>query len=1005
MKIFLRIFIHARNSINHHMLAWVVVAAVMTDMGLGGGACGTTIYADSLVGSGGALNGTPADTATAYAGGTAGATWTTAGITETTGGASFVSSKAAFLPITIQTGYIYTLTATLSTTTSGDTWTALGFSDTTNAGQWHTQGNKYAWAGVRGNGSSSPDFFFGGAGTANPTTCGSIAKGTAMVTITLDTTCANWKTSATIGGVSSTACTYSANPTGIKYVGFGADGAATSSVKNLSLTAVTTGSVADIQNFGLPGNAAVISGTNIVWSLPSGTDVTNLAPTYTHNGASATPASGSSHDFTGPVHYIVTAADSSTKDYTVTINFKDIDATGITLAGAMIWSPSAPAGTQAYVSFRKNFELANVPTATAMLHLFADSRYLLWVNGMQVLRGPCRFNPKRPEYDSIDIKTYLHSGSNTLVLLVHHYAGAINGRIMQHTPGLTAVLAGDGREILHTDPSWRCSSATEYRPSPEAWSSIPDVIDGRMNPGAWTAPGFNDASWPLAATIDGNTWGAMQPRAIPLPVETDLTSIRRLPGGAALASILPIELSTPSNPSFVLDLGRMAMAYASVEIDADAGSVLQLQYALRYVNGQPAETYGVGTTYTARAGRQGFIAADQWCARYVTVSCTSGRVKILGFKMIDRRYPFERAGSFKCSDETLTRLWEMAVNTIETVSDDAYGSDARERNEWLQDPAQPNFITTRVAHAGPGADGSKVFSDPRLLKNILRHAALSQLADGRILATFPTDRGPEDCHYVIEDYSCQWVEALKLYYDATGDAAFVREMWPTLLAQMQWLLDRRTARGLLLAREYTSFDNPLAYITCEGANINAFFYQALRDSAYLGQALSETSRADAYALAAESLYTAFNLQLWNATEKAYNSAYLNGSLLAPTVHAQLMALDRGLVPEDRKASTRAWLLANQKNPGGFHCGSNPDSQSMITAKAGINMPVVCYWLFQELTRMNTPEMDQEVISEMRRRWTPMVNFRQDTGTICEMFVDADGGGGSEACHNYGAVPA
>ena len=63
MKIFLRIFIHARNSINHHMLAWVVVAAVMTDMGLGGGACGTTIYADSLVGSGGALNGTPADTA------------------------------------------------------------------------------------------------------------------------------------------------------------------------------------------------------------------------------------------------------------------------------------------------------------------------------------------------------------------------------------------------------------------------------------------------------------------------------------------------------------------------------------------------------------------------------------------------------------------------------------------------------------------------------------------------------------------------------------------------------------------------------------------------------------------------------------------------------------------------------------------------------------------------------------------------------------------------------
>ena len=64
---------------------------------------------------------------------------------------------------------------------------------------------------------------------------------------------------------------------------------------------------------------------------------------------------------------------------------------------------------------------------------------------------------------------------------------------------------------------------------------------------------------------------------------------------------------------------------------------------------------------------------------------------------------------------------------------------------------------------------------------MLRHAALSQLPDGRLLATFPTDRGPEDCHYVIEDYSCQWFEALKLYHDVTGDKAFVREMWPTLV--------------------------------------------------------------------------------------------------------------------------------------------------------------------------------------------------------------------------------
>jgi len=455
----------------------------------------------------------------------------------------------------------------------------------------------------------------------------------------------------------------------------------------------------------------------------------------------------------------------------------------------------------------------------------------------------------------------------------------------------------------------------------------------------------------------------------------------------------------------IVDLGRMAMAYPVMELEADEGSVVQLQYALRCRDGQPFETYGIGTTYTARAGRQRFIAADQWCARYVTITCTSGRVKILGLKMIDRRYPFERVGSFTCSDPLLTNLWEMAVNTIEAVSDDAYGSDARERNEWLQDPAQPNFITTRVALAGPGSDGQKVFSDPRLLKNLLRHAALAQLPDGRILATFPTDRGPEDCHYVIEDYACQWVEALKLYFDATGDREFLREMWPTLTRQMQWFLEHRTPRGLLLAREYASFDNPLAYITCEGATMNAYFYQALMDADYLGRALTENPQADIYAKAAVELTAAYNKQFWNEAEGAYHSAFIGEKVLGPTAHAQLLALNRGLVPENRAVATRKWLLANYKNPGSFHCGNNPDVERMIAQKAGLNMPVTYYWMFQELFRMDSAAMDQEALSEMRRRWGPMVRHQQDAGTLSESFVDENGNGATESCHNYGAVPA
>jgi hypothetical protein len=274
-----------------------------------------------------------------------------------------------------------------------------------------------------------------------------------------------------------------------------------------------------------------------------------------------------------------------------------------------------------------------------------------------------------------------------------------------------------------------------------------------------------------------------------------------------------------------------------------------------------------------------------------------------------------------------------------------------------------------------------------------------------LLGTFPTDRGAEDPHYVIEDYNCQWVEALRTYHEATGDKEFIREMWPYLVRQMDWFLNRVTPRGLLLAREYTSFDNPLAYTTCEGANINSFFYQALRDSETLARLLGETQSQESYAKAADSLHAAFNQHFWNSGEGAYHAGFLKDELLAPTVHAQLIALHCGLVPDERKNSTRKWFLGHYKNPGAFHCGSNPDTAKMIADKAGIDMPVMFYWAFHQLYQMDNPAMDREALDEMRRRWKHMVELQQDAGTLSEKFVLADGSGASESCHNYGAMPA
>ena len=654
---------------------------------------------------------------------------------------------------------------------------------------------------------------------------------------------------------------------------------------------------------------------------------------------------------------------------------------GSRLQSSCIWSPSSPPGRQAYVAFRKDFDLAALPD-TAMLHLFADSRYMLWINETYVLRGPCRFDPKRPEYDSVDVHSFLHRGANHMMILVHHYAGGNNSKIVAHDPGLMAELVLPGA-VIRTDSTWKSCAHTAYLPSPAAWGSIPDVMDGRIVSG--------EAEWDAAIGVDGKKWGALQPRGIPLPRETVLTGLNVLPSRQALASVLPVELT--AGKEILVDVGRMAMAFTTVDLEADAGSVLQLQYALRYTNGKAEEPYGVGTTYTARAGRQSFITGDEWGCHYATLRCVSGRIKLLGLTMTDRRYPFERLGRFSCNDDFLNHLWDMAVNTIESTSDDGYGADARERNEWLQDPAQPNYITTRVALAGPGKGGKPVYADPRLLKNLLRHVALSQTPDGRLKAHALSDRW--DCHGYIEDYACQWVESLRLYYDATGDKAFVAEMWPFLTKQMQWFLDHRTPRGLVLAREYTSFDDPLAYVTCEGTALNAFIVRAFRDASYLGQVVGGKS----YEQEAQTLAAAINQQLWNEQARTYQSGFVKDALLGPTAHAALLALDRGVVPPERIAGVRQWFLANYRRPAGWHCAQNDDYEKMVASKAGIGMPVTYYWVFHELYRMDEPGMDAEVLGEMRRRWARMVNTSKDTGTLWEMF------NGPESCHNYGAVPA
>ena len=88
-----------------------------------------------------------------------------------------------------------------------------------------------------------------------------------------------------------------------------------------SATPYTPSPAKDILTFvfaGLP--ATTISGTNISVTVPFGTNVTALAPTYMVSAlAMGSPISGTARDFTTPKPYTITAKDLTTKLYTVAV--------------------------------------------------------------------------------------------------------------------------------------------------------------------------------------------------------------------------------------------------------------------------------------------------------------------------------------------------------------------------------------------------------------------------------------------------------------------------------------------------------------------------------------------------------------------------------------------------------------------------------------------------------------------------------------------------------------
>jgi hypothetical protein len=394
------------------------------------------------------------------------------------------------------------------------------------------------------------------------------------------------------------------------------------------------------------------------------------------------------------------------------------DPIGKQLQAAFIWADAPKSGDKpgVAVGFRKSFYLEKQP-ASALLRLFADARYILWVNGIYVDRGPARFQPNGPEYDSLEIAPFLQSGSNSVALLcIGNLSG---GKVMRHKPGLTALLQLGTQTLWSTDESWQWTDSTRYRAVDASWPNLGEsLVDATVEDGDWTQPGYDDAKWKTARRISGETWGPLTSRRIPRLRETVV------PVQFAKGVALPTTLKAGEKLDFTSDW--IVQAYPLITLDAAAGTELKI------------EPYDV--VYEAKAGTQSYFTIDTRGITHGAVVVSKGQATISGFTLKERLYPFDCSASFTSSDPFLNKLWAMCARSCQVLSEDSYVDCAdRERVEWMDD-TPPGYDITCTAMSVAGNNGQTEYGDARLLGELIRRTALTLQPGGWVKAHTCSDR-------------------------------------------------------------------------------------------------------------------------------------------------------------------------------------------------------------------------------------------------------------------------
>lgn len=565
--------------------------------------------------------------------------------------------------------------------------------------------------------------------------------------------------------------------------------------------------------------------------------------------------------------------------------------------------------------YRKNIVLSARPT-TFKIHISADNRYKLYVNGSLVSLGPARGDTYFWNYETVDIARYLTAGVNTVAALVWNEAQYRPEAQISVRTGF--ILQGNtaAEEILNTDKSWKCIRDGGHYPVPGYFFAATKgemVIMNQTIKGDWTAKAFDDKGWPAAEKImdgklKGMSWGidwALVPSTLP-PREMTYQRIPKLRYAIGL-SVPPafperkVTVTVPSNSTVALLLDQTFETNAYVTLNfsggKDAGISIGYAEALFVKGGKDGlknnrdDTTGkefVGRIDSLIAdGSQGqsFTTLNFRTYRYIRliVKTSNDPLVIDDLYGTFTGYPFTRASRFNTDNKEITQMldigWRTArLNAWETYMDCPY----YEQLQYIGDTR----IQAMVSYYNS--------SDDLLARNALTQIDHSRLAEGITKSCYPT-KGTQ----IISPFSLWYIGMLHDYWMYRNDNGFIKNKLVGARAVLDFFSKYQQSDGSLKDVPYWAFVDWAGNMWGEvkGKDGSAAIYDLQLVLAYQWAAEMEAKTglqdlAKIYTQKANQLKATIQRKYWEPAKKLYaDTREKNGY----SQHANSLAILAGMV--------------------------------------------------------------------------------------------------------------